>query len=96
MVERDKNHPCIIGWSLGNETGYGKNFEITYQWIKDRDPSRPVQSEDAGLIGRSDIYFPMYRTIDQMIKFARSTDIRPLILCEYAHAMGNSVGNLQD
>jgi beta-galactosidase len=96
MVERDKNHPCIIGWSLGNETGYGKNFEITYQWIKDRDPSRPVQSEDAGLNGKSDIYFPMYRTIDQMIKFARSADPRPLILCEYAHAMGNSVGNLQD
>lgn len=96
MVERDKNHPCIIGWSLGNETGYGENFIATYEWIKQRDPSRPVQSEDAGITGKSDIYFPMYRTIDQLIKFTRSADQRPLIMCEYAHAMGNSVGNLQD
>jgi beta-galactosidase len=96
MVERDKNHPCIIGWSLGNETGYGQNFRDTYDWIKQRDPSRPVMSEDADLSGKSDIYFPMYRTIEQLIQFARSSDPRPLIMCEYAHAMGNSVGNLQD
>jgi len=96
MVERDKNHPCIIGWSLGNETGYGQNFKDTYDWIKQRDPSRPVMSEDADLTGKSDLYFPMYRTIEQLIKFARSSDPRPLIMCEYAHAMGNSVGNLED
>jgi beta-galactosidase len=96
MVERDKNHPSIIGWSLGNETGYGQNFIDTYDWIKHRDPSRPVQSEDAGLTGKSDTYFPMYRTIEQLIKYARSADTKPLIMCEYAHAMGNSVGNLQD
>lgn len=96
MVERDKNYPSIIGWSLGNETGYGQNFKDTYEWIKQRDPSRPVQTEDAGLEGKSDIYVPMYRTISQITRFARSNDPRPLILCEYAHAMGNSVGNLQD
>jgi len=96
MVERDKNHPSVIIWSLGNETGYGENFRATYRWIKERDPSRPVQSEDAGREGLSDIYCPMYRTIDQIVAFAQSEDSRPLILCEYAHAMGNSVGNLQD
>ncbi len=96
MVERDKNHPSIITWSLGNETGYGKNFEDTYQWIKERDPSRPVQSEDAGKDEMSDIFCPMYDRIDEIETFANSGDDRPLILCEYAHAMGNSVGNLQD
>ena len=96
MVERDKNHPSIITWSLGNETGYGENFEDTYKWIKERDPSRPVQSEDAGKDGMSDIFCPMYDRIDEMETFANSGDDRPLILCEYAHAMGNSVGNLQD
>jgi beta-galactosidase len=96
MVERDKNHPSIIIWSLGNETGYGQNFKDTYNWIKERDPSRPVQSEDAGKTGLSDIYCPMYKSIDFIEQFAQSDDLRPLILCEYAHAMGNSVGNLQD
>ncbi len=96
MVERDKNHACIITWSLGNETGYGQNFRDTYNWIKERDPSRPVQCEDAGKTGLSDIYCPMYKKIDFIEEFANSDDPRPLILCEYAHAMGNSVGNLQD
>lgn len=96
MVESNKNHACIIGWSLGNETGYGPNFEATYQWIKQRDPSRPVQSEDAGRSGLSDIYCPMYKKLGFIEEYAQSPDPRPLILCEYAHAMGNSVGNLQD
>jgi len=97
MVERDKNHPSVIVWSLSNETGYGQNFRDTYQWIKQRDPTRPVQSEDATRLGGlTDIYCPMYNTIDQIVAFAQSDDPRPLILCEYAHAMGNSVGNLQD
>lgn len=96
MVERDKNHPSIITWSLGNETGYGKNFRETYYWIKERDPSRPVQCEDAGKNGYSDIYCPMYKNLDFIEDFAKVYDPRPLILCEYAHAMGNSVGNLQD
>ncbi len=96
MVERDKNHPCIIAWSLGNETGYGQNFRDTYNWIKKRDPSGLVLSEDAGKSGLSDIYFPMYKKIPFIEEFAKSEDLRPLILCEYAHAMGNSVGNLKD
>jgi len=97
MVERDKNHPSVIVWSLSNETGYGQNFRDTYRWIKQRDPTRPVQSEDATRLGGlTDIYCPMYNTIDQIVAFAQSDDPRPLILCEYAHAMGNSVGNLQD
>jgi beta-galactosidase len=96
MVERDKNHPCIIIWSLGNESGEGVNFQATYDWIKQRDKTRPVQSEDAGLNPYTDIYCPMYLRIRQIREYADRKKERPLILCEYAHAMGNSVGNLQD
>ena len=97
MVERDKNHPSIIIWSLGNEAGDGVNFEATYQWIKDRDPSRPVQYEQAGTKSHTDIVCPMYRQIHHLEEYLKNgLDNRPLILCEYAHAMGNSVGNLQD
>jgi beta-galactosidase len=96
MVEQSKNHPCILIWSLGNETGYGKNFRKTYEWIRTRDPARPVQCEDAGLEGLSDIYCPMYKSPAFIEDFALRDDPRPLILCEYAHAMGNSIGNLQD
>ena len=96
MVERDKNHPSIIIWSLGNEAGNGVNFEANYDWIKKRDPSRPIHYERAGLDRNTDIYCPMYATIDRMLKYAGEPQDRPLIQCEYAHAMGNSVGNLQD
>ena len=96
MVERDKNHPSIIIWSMGNEAGDGRNFEALYAWIKERDPSRPVQYEPADLEAHTDIFCPMYRTIDRLVNFALSDDDRPGILCEYAHAMGNSVGNLQE
>ncbi len=97
MVERDKNHPSIIIWSLGNEAGDGVNFESTYAWIKKRDPSRPVQHEQAGIRSHTDIVCPMYRQIHHLEEFLRrGLENRPLILCEYAHAMGNSVGNLQD
>lgn len=96
MVERDKNHPSIVTWSLGNECIDGLHFQTTYNWIKRRDPSRPVQSEDAKLLSHTDIYCPMYRTIQQIQEYASKPQARPLILCEYAHAMGNSVGNLQD
>ncbi len=97
MVERDKNHPSIIIWSLGNEAGDGVNFEATYEWIKARDPSRPVQYEQAGTKSHTDIVCPMYRQIHHLEEFLKNgLDNRPLILCEYAHAMGNSVGNLQD
>ncbi len=96
MVERDKNHPSIIGWSLGNEAGNGVVFEATYDWIKQRDPSRPVQYERALTEPNTDIYVPMYARIERLIRWAESDPDRPLIMCEYAHAMGNSIGNLQD
>ena len=96
MVERDKNHPSVIVWSLGNEAGDGVNFVATSKWIHDSDPSRPVQYERAGLEPHTDIYCPMYARIEQIEEYAKTHSDRPLILCEYAHAMGNSVGNLQD
>jgi len=96
MVERDKNQPSVIIWSLGNESGAGINFATDYEWIKERDPSRPVHCEDAGLEPYTDIYCPMYARPWHLLKYATKKQTRPLILCEYAHAMGNSVGNLKD
>ena len=96
MVERDKNHPSIIIWSMGNEAGNGVNFEACYKWIKQRDPSRPVHYERAELDDDTDIYCPMYASIEHITRYASKPQRRPLIMCEYAHAMGNSVGNLQD
>lgn len=95
-VERDKNHPSVIIWSLGNEAGNGYNFYNTYKWIKERDNTRPVQYERALLEWNTDIYCPMYDQIWDMEKYALNNHDRPLILCEYAHAMGNSIGNLKD
>ncbi|MBV6647956.1 MAG: DUF4981 domain-containing protein, partial [Cyclobacteriaceae bacterium] len=98
MYERDKNHPSIIIWSLGNEAGNGQNFFDTYKYLKDADPTRPVQYEGATNYANTDIQAPMYATIDHMQAYLDipEKDQRPYILCEYAHAMGNSVGNLQD
>jgi beta-galactosidase len=96
MFERDKNHPSVIIWSLGNESGDGVVFESTYAALKARDPSRPVQYEGAGRNPHTDLYVPMYARIHRIEEYARTQPARPLILCEYAHAMGNSVGNLQD
>jgi beta-galactosidase len=96
MVERDKNHPSVIIWSLGNEAGDGINFEAAYDWIKRRDPGRPVQYEQADLRRHTDIFCPMYARIHILSDYVSQPRERPLILCEYAHAMGNSVGNLQD
>ncbi len=96
MVERDKNHPSVIIWSMGNEAGDGINFEAASDWIHHRDPSRPVHYERAQLRPHTDIYCPMYARIEHLVKYASQKQDRPLILCEYAHAMGNSVGNLQD
>ncbi|MCL2120266.1 MAG: DUF4981 domain-containing protein [Planctomycetaceae bacterium] len=95
MVERDKNHPSIIIWSLGNEAGNGENFYATYDWIKQRDKTRPVQYERAEQDRNTDIVCPMYWKVEQMIDYAEKNPSRPLIPCEYAHAMGNSTGNLQ-
>ncbi|MDI6845374.1 MAG: glycoside hydrolase family 2 TIM barrel-domain containing protein [Candidatus Saccharicenans sp.] len=96
MVERDKNHPSVVIWSMGNEAGNGINFEECYRWIKQRDPSRPIHYERAELEWNTDIYCPMYARIEHLEKYARSNPTRPLIMCEYAHSMGNSTGNLQD
>ena len=95
MVERDKNHASIIIWSLGNEAGMGINFEATYQWLKHRDPSRPVQYEQAGHSAFTDIVCPMYARPETALKYAEKPQLRPFIQCEYAHAMGNSSGDLQ-
>lgn len=96
MVERDKNHPSVIIWSLGNEAGNGVCFDATYDWIKERDLTRPVQYERANFGRNTDIFCPMYSRIQDMIKFAESHPDKPLILCEYSHAMGNSTGNIMD
>lgn len=97
LVERDKNHPSVIIWSLGNESGSGDNFEAAYNWIKERDNTRPVQYEPIGEGSYTDIVCPMYSYISDMKKYAARTDVtRPYIMCEYAHAMGNSTGNFQE
>jgi len=96
MVERDKNHPSIIIWSLGNEAGNGANFYATYGWIKSRDDTRPVQYHVAGLDWNTDLFVPMYPSLEFIAEYAETHDDRPLIMCEYAHAMGNSIGNFDD
>lgn len=87
-----KNHPSIVTWSLGNEGGYGPNFEKAYDDVKAYDSSRPVQYERAGLERTTDIFCPMYISYKECEDHGKSNRNRPLILCEYAHAMGNSGG----
>ncbi|MEG1333493.1 MAG: glycoside hydrolase family 2 TIM barrel-domain containing protein, partial [Bacteroides sp.] len=97
MYERSKNHPAIVIWSLGNEAGNGVNFERTYDWLKSVEKSRPVQYERAQENYNTDIYCRMYRSVDEIKAYVGKKDIyRPFILCEYVHAMGNSVGGLKE
>ena len=95
-VMSHKNHPSIIVWSLGNEAGYGPNFERAYDWIKAYDTSRPVQYEQAGHAGKTDIFCPMYMDYKDAEKYVKTDNPRPLIECEYAHAMGNSIGGFKE
>ena len=90
------NHPSIIVWSLGNECGYGVNFETTYDWVKACDKTRPVQYERGGYDSKTDIHCPMYIDYDESEKYCKSDGIKPYIQCEYAHAMGNSEGGFKE
>jgi len=96
MFYRDRNHPSIIIWSLGNEAGHGEVFRATYKWLKVNDSTRPVQYEPAGLEDYTDIFCPMYPRPEYLVKYAENNPTKPSIMIEYCHAMGNSVGNLQD
>ena len=104
VVLRDYNHPSVIIWSLGNEAGNGVNFHACYDWIKSYDKSRPVQYEQASHISygdipknyNSDIECPMYATYETCEKYVTNNPKRPLIQCEYAHAMGNSLGSFKE
>jgi len=101
MVERDKNHPSVIIWSLGNESGYGPNHEAMAALVREYDPTRPIHYEatDPGYSSEPshfDIIANMYPSVEKMVKLTQDYPDRPVIICEYAHAMGNSVGNLKD
>ena len=94
-VELNKNHPSVIIWSLGNESGDGKNFEDACRWVKQRDKSRLVQYEQAETRDHTDIFCPMYYDYERTEAFAQNPT-KPLIQCEYAHAMGNSLGGFRE
>lgn len=95
-VQRSYNHVSVITWSLGNEAGFGPNFEACYKWIKNEDKTRPVQYEQAHGNEYTDIYCPMYLDYEGSKKFAQGDATKPLIQCEYAHAMGNSQGGFKE
>ncbi len=96
MLRRDFNHPSVIVWSLGNEAGFGDNFIACYDWLKANDPSRPVQYERADMASQTDIICPMYVSPKRCEEIVKANPDRPLIQCEYAHAMGNSMGNFKE
>ncbi|GAF05018.1 glycoside hydrolase family 2 TIM barrel-domain containing protein [Saccharicrinis fermentans] len=96
-VYRNFNHPAVIIWSMGNEAGFGGNFEACYKWIKNYDSSRLVQYEQAGQNDYTDIFCPMYYDYKRSEEYGQATDkTKPLIQCEYAHAMGNSEGGFKE
>lgn len=94
-VQRNYNHPSIIFWSLGNEAGNGTNFLEAYKWVKNEDKSRPVQYEQAHGGENTDLFVPMYASHQGVIDYAKNGD-KPIIQCEYAHAMGNSMGGFKE
>jgi beta-galactosidase len=94
MVQRDKNHPCVVIWSLGNEAGGGPNFEAAAQAIRSLDTSRPIHYERMNSV--ADIDSTMYPSVEGLIGQGRSNSAKPFLMCEYAHAMGNAIGNLQE
>ena len=96
LVQRDFNHPSVIIWSLGNEGGDGPNYAASYDAVKAMDTSRPVQYEPAIWEGKTDIFCPMYFDYRDCIRYSESNPEHPLIQCEYAHAMGNSMGGLKE
>ena len=99
MVERDKNHPSVLFWSLGNESGYGRNHEEMSKWIRRRDPSRLIHYEGASVAGQPDsvdIRSEMYPSLERVSQEGASEDPRPYFLCEYSHAMGNGPGDVFD
>lgn len=95
-VQRGYNHPSIIFWSLGNEAGFGPNFEACYKWIKAEDKTRAVQYEQAGTNEYTDIFCPMYYSYESCENYSKGDIDKPLIQCEYAHAMGNSQGGFKE
>jgi beta-galactosidase len=115
MVHRDRNHPCILMWSLGNESSYGRNHHTMYEWLTEHEPTRPIQYESCGGAGVTDIICPMYYSPAKVESLTRLSEqnrrnlqlgrrwpqgsskvLRPVILCEYAHAMNNSLGNVYE
>lgn len=96
MYERDKNHPSVIIWSLGNESGNGICYEASYKWLKEHDSTRPVQYERAIFDDNTDIVALMYPDVEYLAQYASKPQRRPYIMCEYAHGMGNSVGGLKE
>ncbi|WP_179281015.1 glycoside hydrolase family 2 TIM barrel-domain containing protein [Paenibacillus sp. XY044] len=96
MVERNKNHPCIIVWSLGNESGYGQNHDAMAAWIRSVDSTRPIHYERAYDAETVDIVSTMYPSVDMLKQEGEKQDARPYLMIEYGHAMGNSVGNLRE
>lgn len=94
MVERDKNHPCVIAWSLGNESGVGSNLAAMAAWIHRRDPGRPVHYENDHTDRYVDIVSRMYAPIEELVQLTRTRPGRPIIECEYLHAMGNGAGGI--
>lgn len=96
MYLRNKNHPCVTFWSLGNEAGNGYNFYMTYNYLKNVDPTRPVQYERALLEWNTDLFVPQYPGAEDLAKWSEMKTDRPYIMSEYAHAMGNSTGDFKD